>query len=88
MPISRKPKQASSRVDVEALISRGGSVAVAEPEENQSSLSRPIATVNLRIPAPIIERLDRVLETLPLKKPRHAWLLEAVLEKLEREDAE
>jgi len=88
MPISRKPKQAASGVDIEALIGRGGSIAVAEPVETQSSLARPIATVNLRIPAPIIERLDRVLETLPLKKPRHAWLLEAVLEKLEREDSE
>ena len=88
MPISRKPKQASSSVDVEALISRGGSVAVGEQVEAPSSPGRPTATVNLRIPAPIIERLDRALETLPLKKPRHAWLLEAILEKLEREESE
>lgn len=86
MPISRKPKQAASGVDVDALISRGGSIAVAEPSEAAPDSSRATATVNLRIPTPLIERIDRALETRPLKKPRHAWLLEAVLEKLEREN--
>ena len=87
MPISRKPKHAPSDVDVDALINRGGTVAVAAPSDSELPSARATVAVNLRIPSPIIERVDRVLETLPLKKPRHAWLLEAVLEKLERENS-
>jgi hypothetical protein len=80
MAISRKPKpqgQVDTPVDVEALINRGGSIAS----------DSPTATVNLRMPASLVGRIDEALKGHPIKKPRHTWLLEAVIEKLERESA-
>ena len=91
MPITRKPKPQiadNSSVDVEALINRGGSVA-AQIEDKAATASNSTqkqnATVNLRIPLDLLGRIDHSLENRPLKTPRHTWILEALLEKLSRE---
>jgi len=88
MPITRKPKPvaaAAPEVDVNALINKGGGVArqgvKAEADENATS------PVVLRVPNRLLKRIDQSLLSRPLKTPRHTWLLEAVLEKLEREEA-
>ena len=88
MPIIRKPKPAVAAapgIDVNALINKGGSVArqdvKAEADENATS------PVVLRVPNRLLKRIDQALLSRPLKTPRHTWLLEAVLEKLEREEA-
>jgi len=88
MPIIRKPKPAAAAapgIDVNALINKGGSVArqdvKAEADENATS------PVVLRVPNRLLKRIDQALLSRPLKTPRHTWLLEAVLEKLEREEA-
>ena len=88
MPITRKPKPvaaAAPGVDVNALINKGGGVArqdvKAEADENATS------PVVLRVPNRLLKRIDQALLSRPLKTPRHTWLLEAVLEKLEREEA-
>ncbi len=78
MAITRKPKSQPG-VDVETLISKGGSVAKAEPSKPK------ITPVALRIPTDILERLDYGLESRPVKLPRHTWILEAIVEKLDRE---
>ena len=87
MAISRKPKSqangAHAEVDVDALISKGGSVASSQTP----SRTADTATVNLRIPVTLVERIDDALKVHPIKKPRHTWLLEAVIEKLDRESA-
>ena len=84
MPITRKPKPASPvGVDVDALISRGGGVAGREPKpDRKEGTTSPVV---LRVPAPLLSRIDEALASRLLKTPRHTWLLEAVLEKLERE---
>jgi hypothetical protein len=85
MAISRKPKQSSSaaarHVDVDALIKKGGSVAGKNGEEKST------VPVILRVPEDILEKVDASVQARRIKTPRHTWLLEAVLEKLERESA-
>lgn len=83
MAISRKPKQSSStatkHIDVEALIKKGGSVAGKNGEEKST------VPVILRVPEDILEKVDASVQARRIKTPRHTWLLEAILEKLERE---
>jgi hypothetical protein len=85
--ISRKPKSPSDDsngvVDVEALINKGGSIASSPPAAPAKTAET--VTINLRMPIPLVERIDVVLKSYPIKKPRHTWLLEAVIEKLEKE---
>jgi hypothetical protein len=85
MAISRKPKQSSGAaekpVDVDALIKKGGSVAGKNGEDKST------VPVILRVPEDILEKVDASVQARRIKTPRHTWLLEAVLEKLERESA-
>jgi hypothetical protein len=41
--------------------------------------------VMLRLPPEMIERIDEALEKLPVRPTRHAWLIQAIEEKLARE---
>lgn len=77
MAVTRKPATLKVQPDVDALILKGGSVA------SQRRHDKP-ASVVLRIPPDLLERVDAALAARPLKVPRHQWLLEAVIEKLER----
>ncbi len=96
MPISRRPKDASpppaAAVDVDALILKGGSVAGQGAPDREPSRPQAAAPVKdptpvvLRVPAALLGRVDEVLDARAVKIPRHTWLLEAVVEKLERED--
>lgn len=85
MAVTRKPakKAEPQTVDVEALIRKGGSVAgEAEAKTNKA------AAVVLRIPAETMALVDQAVQARRIKTPRHTWLLEAVMEKLDREAAE
>jgi hypothetical protein len=88
MAISRRPKPTlvttAPAVDVDALINKGGSVARSEAEPAPSSVSKP-APVVLRMPPDVLARIDQAVEARRVKVPRHTWLMEAVIEKLERE---
>ena len=86
MPITRKPKATVPQgVDVDALISKGGGVAERGLQSDRPE--RTTSPVVLRVPAHLLDRIDDALASRLLKTPRHTWLLEAVLEKLEREEA-
>lgn len=85
MPITRKPKVSSpaplSKVDPMILIQRGGSTpsqATKKPYEGTTA-------VILRVPTEILGQVDQALESRPLRTPRHSWILEAIWEKLQRE---
>ncbi|MBX7222705.1 MAG: hypothetical protein K1Y36_22345 [Blastocatellia bacterium] len=78
MAIVEKPKK--QKVDVEKLINKGGSVAVAQAETEKNLLS-----VQLRIPKPLIDDIDQLIALRKIKIPRHTWLLEAIHEKIDRE---
>ena len=84
MAISRKPKQSSNaaakHVDVDALINKGGSVAGKNGGQEKDTVP-----VILRVPEDILQKVDASVQARRIKTPRHTWLLEAVLEKLERE---
>ena len=81
MPIAKKPIQTeeSSESEINAVISKGGSVA--RTEENSKNGNGKIL---LRLPNNLLNRIDTALTARPLKTPRNTWILEAILEKLER----
>jgi len=78
MAITRKPKS-NPNVDVDTLINKGGSVVKVETPKPK------VMPVALRIPTDILERLEHVLASRPVRLPRHTWILEAIVEKLDRE---
>jgi hypothetical protein len=86
MTVTKRPKPASvataAPVDVDALISKGGSVARAGAEPAAPAKTAPVV---LRLPPDVLTRIDRAVEARRVKVPRHTWLMEAVIEKLERE---
>lgn len=82
MAISRKPKTSSEQnsVDVEALISKGGSVASETPPPKKT-----VTQVQLRVPNDLLAQVDTAVKQRPIRTPRHTWFMEAILEKLDRE---
>jgi hypothetical protein len=79
MPIAKKPIQdeETSESQINAVISKGGSIAKQDKAGNQKIL--------IRIPNELLDRVDTDLTARPLKTPRNTWILEAILEKLERQ---
>jgi len=86
MAVTRKPtkKPQPQALDVEALIRKGGSVA-GEAGTGNPGRAGQTASVILRIPAEVMGRVDRAVQARRVKTPRHTWLLEAIMEKLDRE---
>ncbi len=84
MAITRSPKSKASESDIQALIEKGGQPARQETGDADS----PPMAVSLRIPGPLAERLDSFLRDKLIRVPRHAWILQAILEKLDRETGE
>lgn len=78
MALARKPK-AKDAPDVEELIERGGSV----PSETKKAGST--TTVPLRLPRDLLARVDRAVANQPIKSPRNTWVLQAILDRLERD---
>jgi hypothetical protein len=77
MAISRKPQPSTSSVD--DLIDKGGSV----PSERSRKSTQ--AAVPLRLPRPLLDRIDRAVEAQSVPTPRNRWILQAIVEKLERD---
>jgi hypothetical protein len=85
MAIVRKPKISPERkpegaVDINALIHKGGSAARAKTAQEE----KPTPLL-VRIPQDMLSRIDRSVKGRRIKTPRHTWILEAIVEKLERE---
>jgi hypothetical protein len=88
MSITRKPQPPISgdeppKVDIDYLISKGGSVPTQQPPA--SGDKSKVTSVILRIPGEIGQRLEQALQARPVRLPRHTWILEAIVEKLDRE---
>lgn len=90
MAITRKPAKPvePAPVDVEALIRKGGSVAGEGDAGGKAARPGKAASVILRVPADVMERVDRAVQARRIKTPRHTWLLEAIMEKLDREQTD
>ena len=84
MAISRKPKALpdQEKVDVDALINKGGSIA-SEPRSPKA-----VSQVQLRVPSDLLAQVDAAVQQRPIKTPRHTWFMEAIAEKLAREQAD
>lgn len=91
MAIARKPKikkSENSNVDIDALINKGGSVAdMSEQAKTPLMEEAKEKKMSLRIPMPISDRVDGAIKNRLLPISRHAWILEALAEKLEREES-
>jgi hypothetical protein len=87
MGIRSKPKQRDafpSHVDeqhVNALIEKGGTVAASSTPRAVSRLM----LVQLRLSSDIIERIDQIRKQRSVPPSRHAWIVEALLDKLTSE---
>lgn len=88
MAIRRLPTQTAPASDLaartEAFINRGLQVAT-EPEKLQAAEFKP-KNVLLTIPGDSHVRIEHLLKGRRVRIPRHTWILEAIVEKLEREE--
>ena len=82
MAITRKPKTPGtlSESEIKAIIHKGGSVANERAREAEKSTA-----LLIRIPLNILDQVDSAVKARQLKTPRHTWILEAIVEKLNRE---
>lgn len=88
MAITRKPKNIPAMVepvDVEELINKGGSIA--RPTTTTKSAEARGKQVIVRVPEQLLKQIDKNVKTRVIRIPRHTWLIEAIMEKLERESA-
>jgi hypothetical protein len=76
------PTPPPSEAEIDALIHQG----LSRPDEHPGTPREDEEQqVVLRLPRPLLRRVDVAVQQRPLKTPRHRWLMEAILEKLERE---
>lgn len=66
---------------LQAVIEKGGAVASSKKGLEEETTKN----VQLRLTPQVIARIDQVRGERLVAPPRHAWLLEAILEKLDRE---
>jgi hypothetical protein len=86
MAISRKPKLTtaeSTAVDINALIHKGGSVA----GEGGAHGRQKLMPVMLRLPPAMLEKVDTAVQARVVPTARTTWIMEAIAEKLEREQS-
>ena len=87
MAVTRKPQPKAEAAEqpreiaIQAFIERGGSV----PSEESAGEVRT-KLVQLRLSSELIARIDSVRAAQRVPPSRHHWLLESILEKLEREE--
>ena len=79
MAITKKPAP-RPEAEIAALIQKGGSVP-------QDTPPKPTQYIQLRLDRELLGAIDAALHRRKVKIPRHTWILEALHEKLEREDA-
>ena len=79
MPIRSKPQQPSEAA-VNALIEKGGSVATQDEPHAKTR------NFQLRLTDAIRERIDRACEKRTVKPSWHAYIMEAILEKLKADE--
>jgi hypothetical protein len=79
MPIRSKPQQPSEKA-VNALIEKGGSVAAKDEPHPKTR------NFQLRLTDEMRQRIDRACEKRIVKPSWHAYIMEAVLQKLEADE--
>lgn len=91
MALARKPKMkeasaAAAEQEIKTIIEKGGSVAASESngKKQDGKQKQPVV---VHIPAEWLEQIDQIRAGRRIKTPRHTWLLEAIAEKIDREQA-
>ena len=82
MALRSKPQQQNPTDDerrINELIEKGGTVAANDGGDPKQKL------VQLRLTGDLIQRIDLTRKKRTVPPSRHAWILEAVLEKLKSE---
>lgn len=82
VPVKQASTDAQREAATEAFINKGLQVtdkSTATPEAKPKN-------VLLTIPTQEHSRIETVLKTRRVRIPRHTWILEAIVEKLEREE--
>ncbi len=84
MALSRKiPTPTNKQPSVEELIMKGGSSGAEEAPS--SAEDDDLKRVQLRVPPPKLDQIDKMVRRRPGKLSRHTWIMEAIEEKLERD---
>ena len=88
MAVTRKPKDDQTPEGplqddpaFQQYLRKGGSAA-KPPQDTPKDVR-----FTLHIPGPLCQELDQLRGARPLKISRHQWVLEAILEKIQRESA-
>ena len=91
MTISRKPRRVPAGgklpapINVDAIINRGGTVAVVTPEPTPGPISKPARkSVLLNLYPETIERINQAVNVRSVRITRQTWIEEAIQEKLSR----
>ena len=76
MTVKAAPAKVNERA-IAAFVRKGGAPS-AEAATSQTK------GVLLNVPLGLLEKVDIAVEARPIPTPRHTWILEAMVEKLER----
>jgi hypothetical protein len=86
MALSRKlTKEKTAPPSVEELIMKGGSSGAGQQESSVQDDDK-IRMVQLRMPIGDVNLIDKARKKRPGKVSRHTWIIEAIEEKLAREN--
>ena len=66
----------------QAYLKKGGSTAKSEAEQPTN------VRFSLTVPGHICQQIDRLRDELPIKTSRHKWILEAVVQRIQRENGQ
>jgi dsRNA-specific ribonuclease len=82
MAIARKPKPKT----IDEFIEEDGSAPVTTTTKMEPKTNKTEQPVKLRVPADLLEQIDAAVAAKRPTPSRHNWILEAIYEKLEREE--
>lgn len=87
--ISKKPKNTGilTEKDIDVLISKGGDVPAEQKNKNvkRAKDTGKKIPVQLRLSQNLVDVIDEIIDDRVVKISRHAWFLEAIAEKIEKE---
>lgn len=81
MTITRKPKLINNKDKIDVIIDKGGSVS----GEIRTKCKSYKNSMTLRLPDFLLDQINEILSKKLIPTPRHTWILEAILEKVQRE---
>ncbi len=86
MALARRPAMPApkSEAEIEALISKGGTPP-ANSRSRRDNGERDEIPLKLRVPPKLLRHIDEPVLRRAVRIPRHSWLIEALVEKVERD---